>query len=355
MRRVWATLLIAVLGFPLIAQAAFGPSGDETLPPCCRRNGKHHCSMMASASDSSAGVVMRASRCPAFPTVRLAPGNRFVGLAAVAPGRAAALVARPATLPPSQAFCRKPLRPRTTDARSSRTRLVTNFPVRRDLHARGAPRAKWVQCVSDVLFEVRKCKTRIDCLSCMRACVVGWSLFGPSAPDRKSYLFHGKVEAVFQKAGSVRVNGEEVKGWMDAMTMDYKVDDPGVLKKLKPGDRIMATVYEGDFVLHKVTVMPSQEAISSPTSDAAPGATTCRTRWRNREPPPPSLIAWFGDARGPSEGCRRFYPSCKRSTQTRRSLAGTYAGAAPFSAPCGWRCCGPARWHGLSGRVRHSP
>jgi Cu/Ag efflux protein CusF len=42
------------------------------------------------------------------------------------------------------------------------------------------------------------------------------------------------------------------------MTMDYKVDDPSVLKKVSPGDQIMATVYDGDFVLHKVQVMPKK-------------------------------------------------------------------------------------------------
>jgi Cu/Ag efflux protein CusF len=43
---------------------------------------------------------------------------------------------------------------------------------------------------------------------------------------------------------------------MDAMTMSYKVDDAAVLKKVKAGDEIMATVYDGDMVLHKVMVMP---------------------------------------------------------------------------------------------------
>jgi Cu/Ag efflux protein CusF len=46
------------------------------------------------------------------------------------------------------------------------------------------------------------------------------------------------------------------KAWMEAMTMDYKVDDSAILKKLKAGDQIMATVYDGDPVLHKVQVMP---------------------------------------------------------------------------------------------------
>ena len=53
------------------------------------------------------------------------------------------------------------------------------------------------------------------------------------------------------------MNGEKVDGWMEAMTMDYKVDDPTVLEKVKAGDQIMATVYDGDLVLHKVKVMSS--------------------------------------------------------------------------------------------------
>lgn len=79
--------------------------------------------------------------------------------------------------------------------------------------------------------------------------------FGQTAPSKKSYTFHGKVEGVNADAKSLRVNGEEVKGWMAAMTMDYKVDDNAVLKKVKSGDQIMATVYDRDLVLHRVQVM----------------------------------------------------------------------------------------------------
>ena len=81
---------------------------------------------------------------------------------------------------------------------------------------------------------------------------------GQAAPDKKSYTFHGKVEAVDENAKSLKINGEEVKGWMAAMTMDYKVDDNSILKKVKAGDQIMATVYDGDLVLHKVQVMPKK-------------------------------------------------------------------------------------------------
>ncbi len=74
----------------------------------------------------------------------------------------------------------------------------------------------------------------------------------------KSYTFHGKVTAVTEKG--LTVNGEKVEGWMDAMTMTYKVDKPDVLKMVKVGDHIMATVYDGDATLHNVMAMPMGKA-----------------------------------------------------------------------------------------------
>jgi Cu/Ag efflux protein CusF len=85
---------------------------------------------------------------------------------------------------------------------------------------------------------------------------------GKAAPAKKNYTFHGKVEAVNAAANSLTVNGEKVEGWMGAMTMSYKVDDPAVLKNVKAGDRITATVYDGDMTLHKVQVVPDDSGDS---------------------------------------------------------------------------------------------
>ncbi len=74
----------------------------------------------------------------------------------------------------------------------------------------------------------------------------------------KSFTFHGKVEAITEKG--LTINGEKVEGWMDAMTMSYPVDKPDVLKKVKIGDMIMATVYQGDMTLHNVEVMPPDKS-----------------------------------------------------------------------------------------------
>jgi Cu/Ag efflux protein CusF len=70
----------------------------------------------------------------------------------------------------------------------------------------------------------------------------------------KSHTLEGKVEGV--QTDRLTVNHGKVEGYMDAMTMAYKVDKSDVLKKVKVGDRISATVYDGDYTLYDVHVVP---------------------------------------------------------------------------------------------------
>ena len=70
----------------------------------------------------------------------------------------------------------------------------------------------------------------------------------------KQYQLHGEVVSLDPHDKTATINAQKVEGWMDAMTMKYKVDDPKVLKAVKAGDQITATVYEGDMSLHKVQV-----------------------------------------------------------------------------------------------------
>ena len=72
----------------------------------------------------------------------------------------------------------------------------------------------------------------------------------------KSHTLEGKVEGI--QTDRLTVNHGKVPGYMDAMTMPYKVDKPDILKKVKVGDRISATVYDGDYTLYDVHVVPPQ-------------------------------------------------------------------------------------------------
>jgi protein SCO1/2 len=65
------------------------------------------------------------------------------------------------------------------------------------------------------------------------------SATSPTYPP-KTFTIRGTV--VSTDATHVTLNGEEVPGFMEAMTMPYKLKDPSVVSELHPGDRITATV-----------------------------------------------------------------------------------------------------------------
>jgi Cu/Ag efflux protein CusF len=88
------------------------------------------------------------------------------------------------------------------------------------------------------------------------ACLFGMTAAAQQAKG-KSHTLEGKVEGV--QSDRLTVNHGKVEGYMDAMTMPYKVDKPDILKHVKVGDRISATVYDGDYTLYDVHVVQPQE------------------------------------------------------------------------------------------------
>ena len=88
------------------------------------------------------------------------------------------------------------------------------------------------------------------------ACLLGITATAQQAKG-KSHTLEGKVEGV--QSDRLTVNHGKVEGYMDAMTMPYKVDKLDILKQVKVGDQIKATVYEGDYTLYDIHVVPAQD------------------------------------------------------------------------------------------------
>jgi len=65
----------------------------------------------------------------------------------------------------------------------------------------------------------------------------------PSAQESQHMVMgEGQVIAVVPSSNQVVVDHKEIKGFMDAMTMGYRVDPPSVLEGLSAGDRVRFTI-----------------------------------------------------------------------------------------------------------------
>jgi Cu/Ag efflux protein CusF len=58
----------------------------------------------------------------------------------------------------------------------------------------------------------------------------------------KSVTGEGKVIALVPETQEIVVDHEEIKGFMDAMVMGYKVNPTALLKTVKPGDKVRFTI-----------------------------------------------------------------------------------------------------------------
>jgi Cu/Ag efflux protein CusF len=74
----------------------------------------------------------------------------------------------------------------------------------------------------------------------------------------KTYQVTGEILAMDAPTQVVTIKHEEIKGWMDAMTMGFPIKEKAEFEKLKPGLKITAdvNVQGDDFWLTKIVAKP---------------------------------------------------------------------------------------------------
>jgi protein SCO1/2 len=87
-----------------------------------------------------------------------------------------------------------------------------------------------------------------------------------------SYAIQGKVIALDASTQSITLSNDTIPGFMEAMTMDYRVDNPAALTEMHPGDRISATLLAdkgsdgaSNFRLHEIVITGQARPDYKPT------------------------------------------------------------------------------------------
>ena len=118
----------------------------------------------------------------------------------------------------------------------------------------------------------------------------------------KRYDFKGTIVSVDKANQSATISHEEVKDFMDAMTMPFKLKDAWSLDVMKPGDEIQATlvVTDDSAWLEDVAVIQRSAAQSATTPESSaipkPGDSVPDFRLINQDNKPVRLAGYKGRA-----------------------------------------------------------
>ena len=95
-----------------------------------------------------------------------------------------------------------------------------------------------------------------------------------SAPEPQGRRFElkGTIVSVDKARQEATISHEEIKGYMEAMTMPYKIKDAWVFDVLKPGDEVQATLVVTDTSgwLEQVVVVQKNAAAQTGTPNSPP-------------------------------------------------------------------------------------
>lgn len=95
---------------------------------------------------------------------------------------------------------------------------------------------------------------------------------GPPQQAQQRYDLHGKVVSVDKAQREVTIAHEEIKGYMPAMTMPFKLKDDWAFDVLSPGDEVGAALVV-DGTTHRLEeIAISKKSVDTPTSASSSAA-----------------------------------------------------------------------------------
>jgi protein SCO1/2 len=120
----------------------------------------------------------------------------------------------------------------------------------------------------------------------------------------KVYKLRGKVVSTDAAKGEVTLNHEAIPGFMEAMTMPYKLKDANIVGELHPGDTITADVLvsqnaDADILLDHIVIVAQAKADYKPAVSyhvPAPGDAAPDFKLRNQDGRPIHLAQFKGKA-----------------------------------------------------------
>jgi protein SCO1/2 len=105
--------------------------------------------------------------------------------------------------------------------------------------------------------------------------ILGAAACGPAAPGQRTYTLQGQIVSIDASRQQATIKHEEIRGFMPAMTMPYKVKDAQLLGSMQPGDLINAklVVVSNDAYLatvNKVGTAPLEKTNAESSTAASP-------------------------------------------------------------------------------------
>jgi Cu/Ag efflux protein CusF len=93
-----------------------------------------------------------------------------------------------------------------------------------------------------------------------------------TAQSGQTVVGDGKVVATVPNASQIVVEHGEIKGFMDAMTMGYRVEPPSLLEGLKQGDKVRFTIDVPKKAIVKIEKGPALAAATGQQAQGSPAA-----------------------------------------------------------------------------------